>query len=74
MRIQVGKCKENLFVVLPKEAIAQLDWQSGDIVEFEVVDGGLKVTRAMTKHDHAMEIAERIMEEYRETFEALAKM
>jgi len=28
----------------------------------------------MTKHDRAMEVADQIMDDYRETFEALAKM
>jgi bifunctional DNA-binding transcriptional regulator/antitoxin component of YhaV-PrlF toxin-antitoxin module len=74
MRIQIGKNKENLFLILPKEAIAELGWNSGDIVDIEVVDGGLKAVRVMTKHDRAMEIADQIMDDYRETFEALAKM
>jgi hypothetical protein len=56
------------------KAVAQLDWNSGDIIDIEAVDGELKAVRIMTKHDHAMEIADRIMDEYRESFEALAKM
>jgi hypothetical protein len=44
MRIQIGKSKENLFLILPKEAIAELGWYSGDIVDIEVVDGGLKLS------------------------------
>jgi putative addiction module antidote len=74
MKIKIGKCKENFFVVLPKNAITQLGWESGDILDIEVVDGGLKAIRATTKHDHAMEIADQVMDEYRETFEVLAKM
>ncbi len=73
MKIEIGKCKDNLFLILPKEAVAQLDWGSGDIIDIEVVDGRLKAVRTMTKHDHAMEIADRIMDEYSETFKALAK-
>ena len=73
MSIEIGKCKDNLFVVLPKSVAAALGWDHGDLVDMEVIDGGLKVIRTMTKHDHAMQIAERVMEEYRETFEALAK-
>jgi hypothetical protein len=69
----LGRCKDNLFVILSKQAVDKLDWGSGDIVDIEVIDDGLKVVRTMTKHDHAMIIAERIMVEYSETFEALAK-
>ena len=57
MRIQIGKSKEDLFLILPNEAIAELGWNSGDVVDIEVVDGGLKAVRVMTKHDRAMEIA-----------------
>ncbi len=74
MKTKIGKCKNNLFVILPKEAVQQLCWDLGDIADVEVADGGLKVVRIMTQHDHAMEIAERGMDQYRETFEALAKM
>jgi antitoxin component of MazEF toxin-antitoxin module len=73
MSIQVGKCKDNLFVILPKQVVAALGWDSGDVVDVAVVDGSLKVTRTMTKHDHAMQIAHELMNEYRETFETLAK-
>ena len=74
MKIEIGRCKGNLFIVLPKETAARLGWDHGDILEIDAADGILKATRAMTKHDRAMEIAERVMDEYRETFEALAKM
>jgi hypothetical protein len=73
MKIQVGQCKDNLFVVLPKQAVAQLDWGPGDIIDIEVADGGLKAVRIVTDHDRTMDIASEIMDDYRETFEALAK-
>jgi antitoxin component of MazEF toxin-antitoxin module len=73
MKIQVEKCKDKLFVVIPNDAISQLGWEHGDILGGEIADGGLKIVRTMTAHDHAMEIAHAVMDKYRETFEALAK-
>jgi hypothetical protein len=73
MKTAIEKCKGNLFVILPKDAVARLDWGHGDILNIEVTDGGLKIVRVQTFHDHAMEIARRGFVKYRETFEALAK-
>ena len=73
MKVTLEKCKEDLFVVLPKEAAAILNWGHGDILDAELVDGGLKVVRTMTAHDHALEIAREAMDKYRDTFESLAK-
>jgi hypothetical protein len=73
MKMQIGQCKDDLFVILPKQAVAQLDWACGDIVDIDVVDGGLKAVRIVTDHERTMDIASEVMDEYRETFEALAK-
>jgi hypothetical protein len=48
--------------------------QHGDILDAELTENGLKVVRTMTAHDQAMAIADKVMEEDRETLEALAKM
>lgn len=60
-------------MILPKDAVAQLDWGQGDIVDIEVVGDELKIIRTLTHHDHAMEIARKVMDEYSETLAALAK-
>ncbi len=73
MELKICKSGDNLFVVLPKDAVSQLGWTHGDILAGEVVDGSLNVVRAMTAHDHAMEIARAGMKKYRSTFETLAK-
>jgi putative addiction module antidote len=73
MKTKIGKSGENLFVVVPKEAVSQLGWTHGDILGVEVVDGGLKVVRIQTAHDRAMAIARRGMAEYHEAFATLAK-
>jgi len=73
MKFKVEKRKDKLFVGLSKDAISQLGWGHGDILSGEIADGGLKVVRSMTAHDHAMEIARTGMKKYRKTFESLAK-
>jgi antitoxin component of MazEF toxin-antitoxin module len=73
MTLKIEKSGDDFFVYLPKDAVSTLDWSHGDIVTFEVVDGSLRVTRAMTAHDRAMEIAREAMVKYRDTLEFLAK-
>jgi antitoxin component of MazEF toxin-antitoxin module len=36
---------EELFVVVPNDAIAQLGWGHGDVLKIEVADGAVKVVR-----------------------------
>jgi antitoxin component of MazEF toxin-antitoxin module len=73
MQTTIHKCGEKLLIEMPTGLSAKLDWGVGDVLSVEVVEGGLKVERVMTAHDHALEIARECMAEYRETFEALAK-
>ncbi len=73
MKIKIEKCKDKLLVVIPNDAITQLGWEHGDILDGEVANGSLKIVRSMTAHDHAMEIARNGMKKYRKTFETLAK-
>jgi hypothetical protein len=73
MKMQVTKCKDNLTLVLPKEVVTELGWGDGDIVDVTASGARLLAERVMTNHDHSMQIARRLMDEYRETFEALAK-
>ncbi len=73
MKLKITKRGEEIAVTLPDELVAQLEWQSGDVLEGEVVDGGLKIIRTKTKHERAMKIVDDVIEEYRETLQALAK-
>ena len=73
MEIQIRKCEEGLFIVLPDNLASELGWEHGDILSAEIVANGATITRTMTAHDHAMKIADEVMDKYRETFEALAK-
>jgi hypothetical protein len=58
---------------LPADALAELGWESGDVIDLKVEAGCLRATRSMTKHDHAMAFARRAFKRYRKAFEILAK-
>jgi antitoxin component of MazEF toxin-antitoxin module len=73
MTSQIRKLGEKLIVALPPDLLARLGWDVGDVLSAEILEDGIKFTRTKTAHDHAMEIARDVMDEYRETFEALAK-
>ena len=64
---------EHLRLELPEEALAELGWTSGDVIDLKVEAGHLRATRSMTKHEHAMAIARRGFKRYRKALETLAK-
>ena len=73
MRLKVEKGSNGLFVSVPEEVLTQLGWEHGDVLSVDAVGQSLKIERAQTAHDHAMEIARKCMNEYSEVFEKLAK-
>jgi antitoxin component of MazEF toxin-antitoxin module len=73
MRVKVRQFEDQLGVVLPDELIASLGWESGDILEVEVENKGLKIVRVETSLGRGMRIAKRAMENYRGALEELAK-
>ncbi|HEY2137767.1 MAG TPA: hypothetical protein VGH49_17915 [Xanthobacteraceae bacterium] len=73
MNLKIRKADGEFVVALPDEAVARLGWTTGDILRAEVVGDALKLVRVETAHDRAMQIADEVMDEYRETFEQLAK-
>jgi putative addiction module antidote len=73
MELKLDKIGDDLVIVIPAEAVSTLQWKRGDILSAEVANDMLKIVRTKTVHDCAMDIADRVMAEYRETFEALAK-
>ena len=73
MRLTIEKADSGLFVSIPEEVLVRLGWGHGDILSVEVAGEDLRVERTQTAHDHAMEIARKCMDEYREVFEKLAK-
>ena len=73
MPITIHKRGEKLLIELPPELLSKLGWGVGDIVSVDQVEDGLKISRATTAHDRAMQIARKGMDKYRKTFEILAK-
>jgi len=73
MQGTIHKCGEKLLIDLPIELARRLGWGAGDILKMHQVEAGLKIERAMTRHDYAMKLARRGMEKYREAFQKLAK-
>jgi antitoxin component of MazEF toxin-antitoxin module len=73
MKLRIEQYGDRLVIPLPSEIAARLTWGHGDVVEAKVAGDGLQVRRTQTAHDHALEIARQVMEEYREVFETLAK-
>ena len=72
-KIEIEKCGDRLFMTLPADAVAQLGWGHGDILEAQIIEDSFRIHRTKTAHDYALELARKAMDEYRETFEALAK-
>jgi len=73
MDSKVQRLGDKHIVSLPRETLAELGWGAGDILTVEKVTGGIKLTRANSKHNEGMQIARKAMKKYRATFEALAK-
>ena len=73
MELHLKKCGDDLIITLPREFAAQLTWGSGDVLAAEIVDQSLLIKRSKSAHDHALQIARKCMDEYREVFENLAK-
>jgi len=73
MESKIQKLGDKRIVSLPPELLAELGWGDGDVLVAEIVEGGIKFTRANNKHNEGMQIARRAMRKYRAAFEALAK-
>jgi putative addiction module antidote len=72
--LHVKKIGNSLGLILPKELLARLKLKEGDRLHvIEQTERGLKLTPYDPKHAKAMKIARRVMEEYQDTFRALAK-
>jgi putative addiction module antidote len=68
---QVGN---SLGVVLPKEALAKLGVEKGDVVYLTDAPGGeLRISAYNAEVAEEIAIGERFMDRYRDTFRALAK-
>ena len=74
MKIEIKKIGNSDGLILPKELLARLRLDKGDWVYVtELSDRSIKITPYDPAHEKGMEIAEEIMDEYRDTLAALAK-
>ena len=72
--LQIRKIGDSVGLILPSELLSRLNLKEGDtIYSVPQPDGTLLLTPRKPKHARAMEIARKVMHEYRDTFTALAK-
>ena len=72
--LQIRKIGNSVGLILPKELLARLKLKEGDKLHIvEQPDRGLKLTPYDPKHAETMRIARDVMDEYQDTFRALAK-
>lgn len=68
---QVGN---SVGVVLPKEALAKLGVEKGDVVYLtEGADGAMRISAYNDEVAEEIALGEKLMDQYRDTFRALAK-
>jgi putative addiction module antidote len=72
--LQIRKIGNSVGLILPKELLARLKLQSGDLLHVvEHTERSLKLSPYDPKHAKAMEIARKAFRDYADTFKALAK-
>jgi putative addiction module antidote len=72
--LQVRKIGDSIGLILSNELLSRLNLKEGDtLYSVAQPDGSIWLTPHKPKHARAMEIARKIMHEYRDTFKALAK-
>ena len=74
MKALVTKLGDETALILPNEIVKMLDLNEGQSLYVRKLDdGGFRVGATDPLHDQVIRIAERVMEEYRNAFEELAK-
>jgi putative addiction module antidote len=72
--LQIKKIGNSVGLILPKDLLARLKLKEGDQLHIiEQTERGLKLSPYDPKHAKAMKIARKVMDEYQDTFRALAK-
>lgn len=72
--LQIRKIGNSVGLILPKELLARLKLKEGDKLHIvEQAERGLKLTPYDPQHAETMRIAREVMDEYQDTFRALAK-
>jgi putative addiction module antidote len=74
MKIQIKKLGNSDGLILPKELMQRLDLKRGQELHVtELAGGGLQLLPYDPDFERTMELAEEVMDEYRDTLAALAK-
>jgi putative addiction module antidote len=74
MKIEIKKIGNSDGILLPKELMQRLDLKRGQQLHVvELAGGGFQVLPYNPDFDRTLEIADEIMDEYRDTLTALAK-
>lgn len=74
MKIEIKKIGNSDGVILPRELMQRLDLKRGQFLHIEErVGGGFQALPYDPDFEKTMEIADEIMDEYRDTLAALAK-
>jgi putative addiction module antidote len=72
--LRIKKIGNSVGLILPKELLARLKLKEGDQLHvIEQTERGFKLSPYDPKHAEAMKIAREVMDEYQDTFRALAK-
>jgi putative addiction module antidote len=72
--VQIKKIGNSLGLILSKDLLSRLKLKEGDKLHIvEQTERGIKLSPYDPKHARTMEIARKVMHEYRDTFAALAK-
>jgi putative addiction module antidote len=72
--LQIRKIGNSFGLILPRELLARFKLKEGDKLHaVEQPERGLKLTPYDPKYAKTMKIAREIMDEYKDTFRALAK-
>jgi antitoxin MazE len=74
MKIEIKKIGNSDGVILPRELMQRLDLKRGQFLHVnELVGGGFQALPYDPDFEQTMEIADEIMDEYRDTLATLAK-
>lgn len=74
LELKLRKVGNSVGVVLPKEALARLNAESGDALYLtDTPDGGFRVTAVNPEFARKLKVAERLSRRYRHALKELAK-
>jgi putative addiction module antidote len=74
MRLEIKKIGNSDGLILPREFMQQLDLKRGEFLHLEPLPGGgFRATPYDPDFERSMEIADEVIDEYRDTLAALAK-